>query len=243
MALSNPAYPAMTAYWPTQPKAKTAPDFFGRTPEAADVLNPVSLPKVPGADPQIKGLFEQAQAAYQRSQEDLNRYRSMFGTLQPKLNQFNAQESGAIGSWYDPNGVQSQMAGIRSRQQAAQGNLSQQLLLDLHRALGLGSVGRGPQGLGSYLTRMVAAEAGKIRNAEAVNAAGAERSDLAALLALQAQGLGRRQAAELGTLQGQLAPITAESAVQSNYSALLQQALNAALANLTQSYGMQQMGY
>ena len=235
MALSNPPY------WPTAPKAKPAPDFFGRTPEAADVLNPVSLPKIPGADPQIKGLFEQAQAAYQRSQEDLNKYRSMFGSLQPKLGQWNAQESNAIGSWYDPSGVQSQMASIRGRQQAAQGNLSQQLLLDLHRALGLGSVGRGPQGLGSYLTRMAAAEAGKIRNAEAVNMAGAERSDLAALLALQAQGLGRRQAGEMSILQGNLAPITAENAVSTNYSALLQQALNAALANLNQSFGLQQM--
>lgn len=232
------AYGPIAAYWPsTKAPKKTEPDFFGTTPDASTAFATVSLPKIPGANPQIKNLFAQAEEAYKKSQADLDRYRALFQDQAPGRSRATTQESNFLGGLYS-GATQNQLAGIRARQNQAQAGLQNQMLLDLTRALGLGQVGRGPMGLGSYLSRMAASEAGKLRTQEAASAADRERADMAALLQLQLQGLGRRQALQQNDLQSLLAPIQAENAIQSSYGSLLANALQQALLNQTMAYGM-----
>lgn len=225
---------------PTTPATK---DFFGYTPAAAETLNPVSLPKVPGANPAIQDLFSQNEEFRKRTQADLEKYRSMFGLGQPARTKALDQNLNFLGSVYSPSGVQSQLGSIRNRQAAANQNLTQQMLGDLYRAMNLGAVGRGAQGLGSYLGRLAASEAGKIRTQEAVSAADRERADLAALLNLQMQGLGRAQSLQDASLAGYLTPIQAEQTAQTGYASLLANALQQALANQAFAYGLSQYQY
>ena len=225
------AYPTLN----TKPKQ---PDFFGATPDATLPFAQVSMPKIPGANPQIQALFAKADEAYKRSQADMDRYRALFQTQAPARAQATQQENDFISGLYSPNGVRAQLQDTRTRQNAAAAMLRQQMFGDLTRALGLGAVGRGPQGLGSYLGRVAATEAGKLRTQEAAGAADRERADLAALLNLQLQGLGRRQALQNIDLQSLLAPIQFENAIQSNYSSQLANALQQALLNQTLAYGM-----
>ena len=219
------------------------PDFFGGVPAATETLNPVSLPKIPGAQGYIQELFPQATETRTRVQGDIQKYREMFGLGQPARTKALDQNTEFLNSVYSPSGVQAQLGSIRNRQAAAGQNLAQQMLGDLYRAMGLGSVGRGAQGLGSYLGRLAASEAGKIRTQEAAAAADRERADIGALLQMQMQGLGRVQALQDANLAGYLLPMQAEQTAQTGYANLLQQALQQALANQAFAYGINQYAH
>jgi hypothetical protein len=211
-------------------------DFFGRTPNAYEALAPVSLPRIPGLDPSIQGQAKQAQQTYQSGKADVDRYRALLGDIKPP-----AQETDFLSGLFSPGGVEASLGGIRSRKNAALSGLHSQLLGDLQRAMGLGQVGRGAQGLGSYLTRLAGTEAGRLRTQEATAAADQERSDLAALLNLRMAGLGRADALQQNRLAQTLLPMQAEQSLQSNYASMLSAALQNALANSIFAYSLPEM--
>lgn len=214
-------------------------DFFGRTPDAAELLKPISLPKVPGADPLIKDSFDFLTPLKTRVQGDLEAYRNAIGLSQPDVAKATAQEIADMERVFSPGGYQADLAGIRQQRMKAMEGLNDVLLGDLRRALSLNSRGgTAGTGLGSYLARVAAGQAGKIRSEAAVDDANQARGDLAALMAARASTAGRRQSATDALVARLLNPAEKDLAAESGYSSALQRALQTALMNLTQAWGI-----
>lgn len=226
------------------PAPQTTPqqDFFGRTPQAAAVLNPVSLPKVPGADASLYQSFQNLGAFGDRQKSDLEGYRNAFNATAPSVGSWLGQEQADISNLYGPNGYEAQFGAIRNARSNAFGNLTNAILGDTRRTLNLGAAGRGGvagSGLGSYLFQNAASQAGRLRANEAVDAATQQRADLAALLAGRTAMQGRRTALQDSVLGRMLNPTQAESTGLSQYLGNQGSALQQALANLVQAFGLQ----
>lgn len=213
-------------------------DFFGRTPQAAAVLNPVSLPKVPGADQGLYDAFQRVNALGTNQQADLSAYRTAVAGSQPQTAGWAAQEQADISNLFSPNGYEAMFGGIRNARANAFSNLTSSILGDTRRALNLGATGRGATGLGSYLLRGAQAQAGKLRANEAVDASTQARADLAALLAGRTAAQGRRTALQDATLSRTLNPAQAESTALGQWLGNQGTSLQQALANLTQAFGL-----
>jgi len=230
---------------PTKPKKAgtvdtTIPDYFGRTPQATDVLRPINLPKIPGADPFIWQQFQDAAALRDRLSGDVADFRNLIGTTQPAVADFSRQEISDVDRLFNPTGYEAELAGIRGRRAKAMAGLDDTILADLRRALNLQARGgTAGTGLGSYLSRQAAAEAARIRAAEPYDAAAQERADLAALMAARQGAIGKRQAITDSLLARLLSPTEKDIASQSASASALQQAINSALANLVQAWGLQ----
>lgn len=158
---------------------------------------------------------------------------------QGQVGQYAAGDIAELDRIFGPTGYESDLGNIRRTRQAAMANLNDTLLGDLKRALSLNSRGgTAGTGLGSYLSRQAASEAGKIRAQAAVDDATQARADLAALMSARTGSIGRRQSVTDALLSRLLAPADKEMGAQSGLNAQLQAALNAALANLVSAYGM-----
>lgn len=221
--------------------AVPSPNFFGRTPEAAAVINPINLPRIPGADPLIQGQFGDSETLRKLLSADANTYREAISGLTPAVMEQTEQQLSALNQLYNGQ-FSNQLAAIRARRAQALSGLQDQLFADLRRGLSLGVTGGqgvAGAGLSSYLTNVAARESGRLRAAEAYDAAEAERTDAGAVLAAQMAALGRPQQLTDATAARLLLPaqfdVTANAAVQSAVERALQQAL----ANTLSAYGMQ----
>lgn len=217
-------------------------DFFGRTPQAAEVLNPVSLPKVPGADTGLFEAFQRVNALGKAQTGDLGAYRTGVAATQPQVKDWTTQEQADISNLFSPNGYEALFGGIRNARATAFSRLSDSILGDTRRALNLGAAGRGGvsgTGLGSYLLRGAQSQAGRLRANEAVDSATQQRADLAALLAARTAAQGRRAAMTDTNLSRTLTPAQAESTALGQWLGVSGTALQQALANLTQAFGIQ----
>lgn len=224
---------------PKNPYATTQ-DFFGRTPQAADVLKPISLPKVPGADPYIQQMFGDLGGLRNNMRADVAQYRQNVLDTQPQVAGYAQQDIAQIDRLLNPGGYEADMGNIRRQRQQALAGLNDQLMADLTRALNLNARGGASgTGLGSYLSRQAASEAGKIRANAAYDDANQARADLQTLMQARAGTVGKRQAITDALIGRLLNPTDKDLAAQSGYSTALQQALQAALANLTQAFGIQ----
>lgn len=227
---------------PTKRALSPVEDYFGRTPAAAESLRPISLPKVPGADPLIYDSFNRTQGLGKTLFGDAKAYRETVGGTQPLTSDFTREELADISRVYDPAGYESSLAQIRGRRENAMRNLSGTILEDMRRTLGLNRVGSGGTagtGLGSYLTRAAGSEAARVRAGEAVDSAAQARADLAAIMAARQASQGRRQQLLDANLQRILLPTQTDTEVLGRYNAQLAQALQQALANSTYAWGMQ----
>lgn len=226
----------------TAPALSQPQQFFGRTPDATEVLRPINLPRVPGADPAIYQQFVDAEAMRQRLFGDVNAYRNALNQSLPRTAGFTAQEQQDISNIFSPGGYESQFAGIRDRRAASLSDLNNVILNDMRRQLGIDAVGRGGvsgAGLGSYLSTQAASEAGRLRAAEAYDRAAQERADLAALMAGRAASIGRRSALEDTNLARLMNPAAMEGQAASLYNTAFANALQNALANIIAAYGIQ----
>lgn len=230
---------AWTPYTIPKPVAKApnpVDDYFGRTPAAGDTLKPVSLPKIPGLDPMLASQATLAESQRKSREADLARFRAALGGVPAEA--WASEETADIGRVFSPGGYESDLAGIRSRRAQGMAGLSDAVLGDLRRTLNLSAVGRGPSGLGSYLTRTASNAAARLRAQELADQSTQERSDLGALMAARAAMQGRRQTLTDATLSRLLQPAQAESTSLSQYQSALAQALQQALANSEIAYGM-----
>lgn len=214
--------------------AQEQPDFFGRT--RTNAVRQLSLPKVPGADPMIRSSFSDAENLRRVLGRDLAGYRNAFAGTQPMASRFASEDVGEIGRYFAPGGYESELAGIRDRRSDALGGLNDRILGDLRRTMDSRAVATGNTGLGSYLSRMAASEAGRLRTQEAYDRAQQERSDLAALMAGRSAGIGRRQGVLDQSLARLLMPSQAEQAGVGAYNTNLANALQLALNNLVSAY-------
>ena len=214
-------------------------DFFGRTPNAVQYINPISLAKVPGADPLIMQAFSDYGTLRGNTQGDLSKFRSGVEGSQDQVGQYAAGDIAELDRIFGATGYESDLAGIRRTRTSAMDKLNDTLLGDLKRALSLNSRGgTAGTGLGSYLTRQAASEAGKIRANAAVDDATQARADLAALMSARTGSLGKRQSVTDALLARLLGPADKEMGASSGLNSQLQSVLNQALANLVSAYGM-----
>lgn len=226
---------------PSTATTNPAGGFFGTTPEAAASINPISLPRVPGANPIIEGQFQDAESLRQQLAADSARYREAISGATPALERQNEQQLEFLASVFGGDYAR-QLAAVRAKRAAAMGNLNNQILAETRQALNLnalGGQGVSGSGLGSYLTGVAAREAGRLRTAEAYDAAEAERADLNADFIARMQTVGRPQqltdAMAARVVQPAQFDISANAALQAAYERALQQAL----ANQTFAFGMQ----
>lgn len=226
----------------TTPKpVSTVPDFFGRTPEAAQVVNPISLPKIPGADPAIHRSFMTAEELAKTLWGDAGAYRAGLAATDPNARGFANEEIADLGRVFSPDGYAADLSRIRQGRASALSKLSDTVLADIRRALNLGAIGRGGvsgSGLGSWMTRSAANEAARVRASEAVDAATQERNDLQALLAARTAATGRRTSVMDSVLNRLLSAGAVDTNATSASDAALLRALQAALTNTTSAYGM-----
>jgi len=223
---------------PVYRSAQPAPDFFGRTPNTG--VRQLSLAKVPGADPAIRSSFDEASRLRASAGRDVANYRNAFAGSLPQTSGYLNQELGDLSRLFSPGGYEADLAGIRDRRATALGNLDDQILGGFRRTLSSRAVGSGNTGMGSYLSRLAMAEAGKLRTQEAYDAAGQERADLASLMAGRSAGYGRRTGMIDSNLARLLMPQQQEQAALGNYNSNLGSALQLALQNLISAYGIQQ---
>lgn len=233
--------PAPKKVNPIKPATATMPvqDFFGRTPQAVEMINPISLAKVPGADPMILQAFQDYDALRSRVGGDLSKFRAGVEGSQDQVGKYAAGDIAELDRIFGATGYESDLAGIRRTRTSAMDKLNDTLLGDLRRALSLNSRGgTAGTGLGSYLTRQAASEAGKIRANAAVDDATQARADLAALMSARTGSLGKRQSVTDALLARLLGPADKEMGTATGLNSQLQSVLNQALANLVSAYGM-----
>lgn len=210
------------------------PDFFGRSKTGA--VRQLSLPKVPGADPAILGSFVDSAANRGRARADLSGFRRAYGSTQHMVQDFANQDIGEIERYFSPGGYESDLAGIRARRASALSALDDQILRSMRRTLDSRAIGSGTPGMSSYLARIAASEAGRLRTNEAYDAAGQERSDLAALMAARGGSAGRRQSILDSALARLLVPGQQEATSLGATNTNLSNVLQMALANLVSAY-------
>ena len=210
------------------------PDFFNRS--KTNSVRQLSLAKVPGADPMIRSSFDQAARLQASMGRDVANYRGAFNATLPQASGYLDQDLGDLSRYFSPGGYESDLAGIRDRRSSALTGLNDQILAGLRRTLSSRAVGGGTTGLGSYLSRIAAGEAGKLRTQEAYDSAGQERADLATLMAGRNNAYGRRTGLIDSSLARLLMPAQQEQAAAGNYNANLGSALQLALQNLISAY-------
>lgn len=210
------------------------PDFFGRS--KTNTVRQLSLPKVPGADPMIRGSFDQAERLQQSMGRDVGNYRRAFNATAPATSGFLNQELGDISRYFSPSGYEADLAGIRDRRSSALAGLNDQILGEMRRSLSSRAVGTGNTGLGSYLSRLAASEAGRLRTQEAYDSSQQERQDLAALMGGRGSAYGRRTGLIDSNLARYLMPAQQEQNMAGNYNTNLGSALQLALQNLVSAY-------
>src|SRR4030095_11284269 len=245
--------PTFNAYTPISPtmgsitseslaKARQTalPNFFGRTPEAADVLLPINFAKVPGADPFIQSQFGGAAALQNALAQDTARYRAGIEATQPRVGEFATQELGDLGNLFSPGGYEARLANIPANRARAMANLTNTLFGDIRRQSGLDTAmggGVSGAGLGSYLLSRAGSTAGKLRTQEAYDAAAQERADVMDLLGARTAAQGKRQLLTDAVLARLFQPADKEIAAQAAHHTALQAAMNNALANAIQAFG------
>jgi len=233
--------PISTTKNPWDTKATKQPDFFGRTPEAAEVFKPISLPKIPGFDPILQSSALEVEGANKRFGDDSARYRSALLAADPEINRFSDQEIGDIDSIFSPAGYEAQMAGIRARRRRAIEGLQSTLFGDLRKSLGLNAIGTGGvagAGMGSYLMNKAADTSGRLRAQAVADDAEQERQDLAALLALRTGQQGRRALLSDAVASRAIQPTQVEGTILNQTLANRLAALQAALANTQLDYAV-----
>ncbi len=229
----------MATKWtiPTTSKATTVasteiPDFFGTNSGGA--FEVARAAKIPGMDPAI---YEQA-TSVQGLRDSLTRgvadYSDALQKLMPTLLKANTEERSAVDSIYSPEGLQATLQGIRDRHTKAMEGVQDVLRSDLTKTLGfhrVGSSGTSGGGLNSFLTKIAAAEAGKLRAQSAADVSAMERADANTLLSARTSAAGQRQSLLTNLLQTILAPSQAEAAANTTGTNALANILQLALAN------------
>lgn len=224
---------------PTQKKAAAlvsteVPDYFGTTTGSA--VETARAAKIPGADPAIFQQFLDSQRLRDTIGGTTKAYSDSLQKLLPSMSKASDEETAAIGDIYNPNGLQATLQGIRDRRAKAFAGLNDTIRADLTRTMGanrLGSSGFAGSGLNSFMSRIAAAEAGKLRAAEAADAAGQERADTNTLLTARTTASGQRNKILTELLSTLLQPADVEAKGQSTAAQALSQALQLALANST----------
>lgn len=214
-------------------------DFFGRTPQAIEAINPISLPKIPGADPYIKGLFDDLTKLKSGVDADLTKYRDSWSGSQPMAENYAKGDIAELDRILNSTGYEADLGQVRREKQTTLAGLNDAILGDLRRTLNLSARGgTAGTGLGSYLTRQAGSQAGRIRADAATSDADQARSDLLTLMQARGTTAGKRSTIMDALLSRLLSPTEKSLAANSGYAAQLQQALNSALANLTSGYAM-----
>jgi len=224
-----------TAAWtipaklPKKPVLSTEmPDFFGTTAPGGPAGTPARIAKTPGADPLVFEQFDQVSRLGDTIDATTAPFFAALTATQPALAAATGQETANLDAVYSPNGYQATLQAIRDARKKAFAGLNQQMLADLRRTLGLGRIGAGGAvggGLSSLLARIAAAESGKLRAQEAVDAATQERADTGALATMRAASQGQRQTLTDALLSRLLTPIDVEAKAGSTYSDALTRAL------------------
>ena len=233
--------PIATTKNPWDTTKSKQPDFFGRTPEAAEVFKPISLPKIPGFDPILQGNAQEIEDLNKRFAGDAAKYRSALEASTPDINRFTDQEVGDIDSIFSPAGYEAQMAGIRARRRRAIEGVQNTLFGDLRKSLGLNAIGTGGvagAGMGSYLMNKAADTAGRLRTQAYADDAEQERADLAALLALRTGQQGKRSLLTDAEASRFMQPTGVEGTILSQSVQNRLAALQAALANTQLDYAV-----
>lgn len=234
----------MAISWTTLPAAKAStqpgdiPDYFGTATSAPEKV--IRLAKVPGADPDILQQFADAQNLHATIASSLGPYFDALRKSQPSVDSLTAGDLAQLNFINDPMGYQAAMANLRARRKTAVTDATTNLLGDLRRSLSMGRIGGGGgAGLSSYLSRIAAGEAGKLRVNEALDAAGQERSDLGALIAARQGTIGKGQTLIDSALSRLLTPIDATAKAGGLYGNAIQQALQTAILNSLIGVGAQ----
>lgn len=200
------------------------PDYFGTGgPEGTKVARAA---RIPGADPGIYQGFVDAEQLRKTIGSSTSDYFAALSASKPASDQFAESDINELDALFNPMGYQEEFAGIRGRRSNALKNLDQYLFSDMRRALSQGRIGSGGAGgLSSYLARIAASEAGKIRANEAADSATNERTDLASLLAARQGSVGKRT----GILDANLARILSSIDVASKGTGAASDAMTRAI--------------
>jgi len=199
----------------------------------------IRLPKVPGADPAIYQQYLDAQGLRSTLNQTTGTYFDALSKTQPVADAAHASDMSQLDALFNPSGYQAGLSDIRARRASALSNLSTILQGDMRRNLSMGRIGGGGAGLSSYLASMAGSEAGKVRANEAYDAAGQQRTDLAALLSARQGAVGQRTSNLDAFLARFLTPGTTAASANSTASSALQQAVQQALLNSMIGVGAQ----
>ena len=208
----------------------TIPDYFGTGAPSGTAIT--RLAKIPGADPAVYQQFLDAEELRKKVGQTTGDYFSAFDALQPKFTDAANADLSEIDQVMNPMGYQSVLQGIRQRRAQALGKLDQVVLGDLRRTLSSGQLGSGGGGgINSYLARIAASEAAKVRANEAFDAAGQERTDTTTLAQMRAAAAGKRSGILDSVLARLLQPADVANKSTSMYGDALSRALQQALLN------------
>lgn len=198
----------------------------------------IRLAKIPGADPDILSQFADAQKLHSTIASTLGPYFDALKKSQPAVDNLTDGDLGQLKFINDPMGYQAALQQVRDRRAAAVKGATSNILGDLRRSLSMGRIGGGGgAGLSSYMARIAASEAGKLRVNEAVDASAQERGDLASLLAARQSTIGKGQTFIDSALSRMLTPIDATAKAGGLYGNAIQQAIQAALLNSIMGVG------
>jgi hypothetical protein len=227
----------MATSWSTLPAPKAPkkslgeiPDYFGTGGPAGSAV--ARLARIPGADPAIYQQFMDAEALRENIGQSTGNYFSQLAAKQPRYDAATESDLSEIDAIMNPSGYQQAFQGVRDRRRAALSNLDRVLLGDMRRGLSQGQIGSGGGGgMNSYLARIAAGEAAKIRAQAEADHSTAERTDLSALMAAR-QGVSGKRGSIIDTLLSRLLqPVDIEAKANSIYSDTLGRALQQALLN------------
>ncbi len=224
------------------PLSTAMPDFFGTTAPGTAAGTVARLAKTPGADPLVFQQFADVGKLHDTIDITTAPFFEAMTRTQPELAAATGQEVGNIDAIFNPNGYQATLQAIRDSRKKAFAGLNTQLLQDLRRTLGYSRVGSGGlagSGMSSVLARIAAAEAGKLRAQEAVDATSQERADTGTLATMRAASQGQRQSLTDALLARLLTPIDVQSKAAGTYSNALAQALQQIAANSFTGVGAQ----
>lgn len=225
-----------------KPLSAEMPDFFGTTAPGTAAGTVARLAKTPGADPLVFQQFADVGKLHDTIDVTTAPFFDALTRTQPGLEAAAGQEIGNIDAIFNPNGYQATLQAIRDSRQKAFAGLNTKLLEDLRRTLGYNRVGSGGlagSGMSSVLARIAAAEAGKLRAQEAVDAAGQERADTGTLATMRAASQGQRQALMDALLSRLLTPVDVQAKVGSTYADALTRALQQIQSNSFMGVGAQ----
>ena len=208
------------------------PDYFGTNSGGA--FETARAAKIPGLDPMIYQAALSADGLASTLNKGVADYNDALQKVFPTLARANKQETASVNSVFDPNGIQATLQGIRERQTKAMDGVDSILRADISKGLGLGRVGASGTaggGLSSFLTKIAAAEAGKLRLQNAASVAAGERADANTLLSARTSAAGQRQALATSLLSLLNQPGEVSSNAQSKLATALSNILQLSLGN------------